>query len=178
MVRAIARQDFRAAGMRARDRAPRSQGAGRSFRERQRRARVCEGRRHQEDGAAVTLETGFVYQFTYAHRRLLLTFVPVLGDTIVVHAEDDDVAAELGGRQLGRQATAEGAAAMLVYENGGGEVLGIYLRPRTHRMREGERRDGGLMARYWSQGDTAIAVVSSRFDQRADAIAPLVRRGG
>ena len=80
-----------------------------------------------------------------------------------------------GARML---ATAEGAAAMLVYENGGGEVLGIYLRPRTHRMREGERRDGGLMARYWSQGDTAIAVVSSRFDERAGEVAPLVRRGG
>ena len=74
--------------------------------------------------------------------------------------------------------TPEGAAAMLVYEDGQGGMLGVYLRPRTQRMRDGERRDGGLMARYWGQGDTAIAVVSSRFDQRADAIAPLVRRGG
>lgn len=74
--------------------------------------------------------------------------------------------------------TPEGAAAMLVYEDGQGGMLGVYLRPRTQRMRDGERRDGSLMARYWGQGDTAIAVVSSRFDQRADAIAPLVRRGG
>lgn len=80
-----------------------------------------------------------------------------------------------GARKL---STPEGAAAMLVYEDGQGGMLGVYLRPRTQRMREGQRRDGGLMARYWAQGDTAIAVVSSRFDERAREIAPLVRRGG
>lgn len=80
-----------------------------------------------------------------------------------------------GARML---STPEGAAAMLVYEDGEGGMLGVYLRPRTQRMREGARRDGGLMARYWAQGDTAIAVVSSRFDERAGDVAPLVRRGG
>lgn len=80
-----------------------------------------------------------------------------------------------GARML---STPEGAAAMLVYEDGQGGMLGVYLRPRTQRMREGQRRDGGLMARYWAQGDTAIAVVSSRFDERAGEVAPLVRRGG
>lgn len=80
-----------------------------------------------------------------------------------------------GARML---STPEGAAAMLVYEDRQGATLGVYIRPRPRRMREGERRDGGLMARYWPQGDTAIAVVSSRFDERADEVAPLLRRGG
>ena len=80
-----------------------------------------------------------------------------------------------GARML---STPEGAAAMLVYEDGQGGMLGVYLRPRTQRMSEGQRRDGGLMARYWAQGDTAIAVVSSRFDERAGDVAPLMRRGG
>jgi hypothetical protein len=44
-------------------------------------------------------------------------------------------------------------------------------------MREGSREDDGLLARYWAQGDTAIAVVSSRFDARARS-PPLVRSGG
>lgn len=80
-----------------------------------------------------------------------------------------------GARML---STPEGPAAMLVYEDHQGGTVGVYLRPRTQRMREGTRRDGGLMARYWAQGDTAIAVVSSRFDERASEVAPLVRRGG
>lgn len=80
-----------------------------------------------------------------------------------------------GGRML---STPEGPAAMLVYEDRQGGTVGVYLRPRSQRMREGARRDGGLMARYWAQGDTAIAVVSSRFDERASKVVPLVRRGG
>lgn len=80
-----------------------------------------------------------------------------------------------GARML---STPEGTAAMLVYQGVQGERLGVYIRPRPRRLREGERRDGGLMARYWTQGDTAIAVVSSQLDQRADAVAPLLRRGG
>ncbi|MEL1265322.1 anti-sigma factor [Pseudoxanthomonas putridarboris] len=74
--------------------------------------------------------------------------------------------------------TPEGAAAMLVYVDGQGGTLGVYLRPRTQRMREGARNDGGLLAQYWAQGDTAIAVVGSRFDPRARGVAPLVRSGG
>lgn len=80
-----------------------------------------------------------------------------------------------GARML---STPEGAAAMLVYQDGEGGTLGVYIRPRTQRMHEGAREDGGLMAQYWAQGDTAIAVVSSRFDARARQVAPLVRRGG
>lgn len=80
-----------------------------------------------------------------------------------------------GARML---STPEGAAAMLVYEDQRGATLGVYIRPRPQRLREGQRRDGGLVARYWTQGDTAIAVVSSHFDDRADAVAPLLRRGG
>lgn len=74
--------------------------------------------------------------------------------------------------------TPEGAAAMLVYGDGQGGSLGVYLRPRTQRMREGARNEGGLMAQYWAQGDTAIAVVGSRFDPRARGVMPLVRSGG
>ena len=80
-----------------------------------------------------------------------------------------------GARML---STPEGAAAMLVYEDVQGASLGVYLRPRTQRMHEGSREDDGLVARYWAQGDTAIAVVSSRFDERAHEVAPLVRGGG
>lgn len=80
-----------------------------------------------------------------------------------------------GARML---STPEGAAAMLVYEDWQGATLGVYIRPRPQRLREGQRRDGALVARYWSQGDTAIAVVSSHFDERAEAVAPLVRGDG
>ncbi|KGM56387.1 hypothetical protein N799_04620 [Lysobacter arseniciresistens ZS79] len=77
-----------------------------------------------------------------------------------------------GARML---STPEGPAAMLLYEDAGGATVGVYLRPRTARMRDGARRDGELVARYWAEGDTAVAVVGTHLDQRARKVAPLLR---
>lgn len=70
--------------------------------------------------------------------------------------------------------TPEGAAAMLVYQGADGARLGLYLRPRTARLTQGERRDGRLRAQYWAEGDTAFAVVAPATYARVREIAPLL----
>jgi len=62
-----------------------------------------------------------------------------------------------GGRWL---STPEGAAVMLVYEDGAGERVGLYLRPRIPRLSvAGERQDGELFAHYWLHDNIAFALV-------------------
>lgn len=80
-----------------------------------------------------------------------------------------------GGHVL---STPEGAAAMLVYQADDGARIGLYLRPRTARLTQGERRDGRLLAQYWAEGDTAFAVVAPATQTQALRIAPLLRGSG
>ncbi|MCW4456574.1 hypothetical protein OK348_17490 [Flavobacterium sp. MXW15] len=80
-----------------------------------------------------------------------------------------------GGRML---STPEGAAAMLVYQDAEGARIGLYLRPRSQRMVPGERRDGRLLAQYWSEGDTSFALVGPATQARMRQLAPLLRGAG
>ncbi|UYB52127.1 anti-sigma factor [Xanthomonas sp. AM6] len=80
-----------------------------------------------------------------------------------------------GGRLL---STPEGAAAMLVYQDAAGARIGLYLRPGSARLRDGERRDGRLLAQYWSEGGTAFALVGPATQTRMRQIAPLLRGEG
>lgn len=80
-----------------------------------------------------------------------------------------------GGRLL---STPEGAAAMLVYQDASGARIGLYLRPGSSRLHEGERRDGRLLAQYWSEGGTAFALVGPATQTRMRQIAPLLRGQG
>lgn len=60
-------------------------------------------------------------------------------------------------------ATAEGPAAMVLYRNDEGQALLYFIRPpgpRHHLLPKGQRQDGGLLARYWSDGDFNYALVS------------------
>ncbi|KAF1712349.1 hypothetical protein CSC70_02165 [Pseudoxanthomonas kalamensis DSM 18571] len=70
----------------------------------------------------------------------------------------------LGGRLL---STEQGVAAMLVYQDGSGARVGVYLRPRGQLRSSGRRRDGNLLAQYWSRHDTSFAVVSAVADTAA-----------
>ncbi|KAB7769135.1 anti-sigma factor family protein [Xanthomonas maliensis] len=79
-----------------------------------------------------------------------------------------------GGQLL---STAEGAAVMLVYTGTDGARIGLYLRPRNGPMPTGERRDGGLLAHYWTKGDTAYALVGPATQARMRSLAPLLSRG-
>lgn len=69
-----------------------------------------------------------------------------------------------GGRLL---STEQGAAAMLVYQDGSGARVGFYLRPRGSLPGDGQRRDGNLLAKYWSDRDTSFALVSNVADAAA-----------
>ena len=59
-------------------------------------------------------------------------------------------------------ATDTGAAAMVFYTNGKGDVISFYIRPPSPRglLSRGERREGGLVAEYGSDGGYDYAVVS------------------
>ncbi|HBO2804219.1 hypothetical protein FA137_26445 [Pseudomonas aeruginosa] len=70
----------------------------------------------------------------------------------------------LGGRLL---STEQGAAAMLVYEDDAGARIGFYLRPRAQLRGSGQRRDGELLAQYWSRRNVSFAVVSAAGDVAA-----------
>lgn len=74
--------------------------------------------------------------------------------------------------------TPEGAAAMLVYEAADGARIGLYLRPRSERFKQGERRDGRLLAQYWAEGDTAFALVGPATQARMRLLAPLLHGAG
>lgn len=79
----------------------------------------------------------------------------------------------LGFRLVGGQrlSTEQGAAAMLVYADASGTRIGVYVRPGGWFREPGQRRDGELLAQYWSQGNTSFAVVSPFDDRRAHGVA-------
>ncbi|WDS35138.1 anti-sigma factor [Pseudoxanthomonas sp.] len=77
----------------------------------------------------------------------------------------------VGGQRL---STEQGAAAMLVYADGTGARIGVYLRPGGWFREPGLRRDGDLLAQYWSRGNTSFAVVSPFDDARARSVASVL----
>ncbi|UKE71435.1 hypothetical protein K8O61_18395 [Xanthomonas cerealis pv. cerealis] len=52
------------------------------------------------------------------------------------------------------------------------------LRPRSARLGNGARRGGRLLAQYWSEGDTALALVGPATQTRMRQILPLLRGHG
>jgi anti-sigma factor RsiW len=59
--------------------------------------------------------------------------------------------------------TEQGPAAMVVYENQGGQKISFYVRPpgpKNFMLPRGSRSDGGLQAEYWSGGGYNYAMVS------------------
>ncbi|MGB3391844.1 MAG: anti-sigma factor, partial [Stenotrophomonas sp.] len=80
-----------------------------------------------------------------------------------------------GGRLL---STPEGAAAMLVYQDAEGARIGLYLRPRNARIGQGERRDGRLLAQYWSEGSASFALVGPATQANMRRLPPLLRGAG
>ena len=73
----------------------------------------------------------------------------------------------VSGRLL---STEQGPAAMVVYEDRGGNKISFYLRPpgpRNFMLPRGSRTDGGLQAEYWSGGGYNYAMVSPNDTQAA-----------
>ena len=66
---------------------------------------------------------------------------------------------------------------MLVYQDGSGARVGFYLRPRGRLAGDGQRRDGDLLAQYWSRRDTSFALVSDAADAAARALPRLLENG-
>ncbi|KAB0496433.1 anti-sigma factor family protein [Pseudomonas vancouverensis] len=59
--------------------------------------------------------------------------------------------------------TEQGPAAMVVYENQGGQKISFYVRPpgpKNYLLPRGSRSDGGLQAEYWSGAGYNYAMVS------------------
>ncbi|WP_312936873.1 anti-sigma factor, partial [Pseudomonas sp.] len=76
----------------------------------------------------------------------------------------------VGARLLSNE---QGAAALLVFEDGKGQRVSLFLRsPGSHfaRMPSGERTEGELAARYWSHGDYNFALVSAADDARGEPL--------
>ena len=70
-----------------------------------------------------------------------------------------------------------GAAALVIYEDGQGRRLTFFIRPpgpRHEMLPQGQRTDGDLLARYWSQGGYNYALVSRSDDPQAQAVGQLV----
>ncbi|HEY4252178.1 MAG TPA: hypothetical protein VGM87_13280 [Roseomonas sp.] len=82
----------------------------------------------------------------------------------------------LGGRLL---ATEDGPAAMVLFESEDGRRVAFYMRPGRPFAAETmeERRDGGLVARYWYRNGYRFAVVAPADDARAAEIARVLRIG-
>ncbi|KIU52975.1 transmembrane anti-sigma factor [Pseudomonas putida] len=73
----------------------------------------------------------------------------------------------VGARLLSNE---QGPAALLLFQDASGERVSLFLRsPGEHyaRMPSGERVDGELQARYWSQGAYNYALVSPAAEPRA-----------
>lgn len=72
----------------------------------------------------------------------------------------------VGGRLLN---TDQGPAALLLFEDAQGQRISLYLRSpgALYDMPNGERRDGELQTRYWSQAGYSYALVSPAGDSRA-----------
>jgi anti-sigma factor RsiW len=85
-----------------------------------------------------------------------------------------------GFRQSGARllATEQGTAALIVYENTAGEAISFYIRPPGPRHRllpRGDRRDGDLLAQYWSRGGYNYAMVSRDDDSSAGIVRRVLR---
>ena len=80
----------------------------------------------------------------------------------------------VGARLL---ATEQGAAALVIYEDGQGRRLTFFIRPpgpRHEMLPQGQRTDGDLLTRYWSQGGYNYAVVSRSDDPQAGVVGEMV----
>ncbi|MGH8083523.1 MAG: anti-sigma factor family protein [Lysobacter sp.] len=71
-----------------------------------------------------------------------------------------------GFRQTGARllSTEQGAAALVVYQDATGNAISFYIRPpgpQRHLLPRGDRRDGDLLAQYWSRGGYNYAMVSA-----------------
>ncbi|AGI24511.1 transmembrane regulator PrtR [Pseudomonas sp. ATCC 13867] len=80
----------------------------------------------------------------------------------------------VGARLL---ATEQGAAALVIYEDGQGRRLTFFIRPpgpRHEMLPQGQRTDGDLLTRYWSQGGYNYAVVSRSDDPQASVVGEMV----
>lgn len=74
--------------------------------------------------------------------------------------------------------TEQGAAAMVVYEDGMGRKVSFYIRPpgpQHHLLTRGSRRDGELQADYWSGGGYNYAMVSQADDPAAQIARQAIR---
>lgn len=72
----------------------------------------------------------------------------------------EDYGLQRAGAEL--MATADGPAAMVLYRGTGGETLVYFVRPgnRHQPLPQGQREEGALLARYWSDGRFNYALVS------------------
>ncbi|MDF3981568.1 anti-sigma factor [Luteibacter sp. PPL201] len=73
--------------------------------------------------------------------------------------------ADAGFRPMGGRlfATAQGPAAMLLYDDGAGHTVSFYVRPpgpSRRMLSRGQREQDGLLADYWSRGGHNYAVVA------------------
>ncbi|MEX5343701.1 anti-sigma factor [Pseudomonas sp. I2] len=76
----------------------------------------------------------------------------------------------VGARLLSNE---QGAAALLVFQDGSGERISLFLRSpgsRHERMPSGQRTEGTLEARYWSHGAYNFALVSAVDDTRGEQV--------
>ncbi|GHS82113.1 regulator [Pseudomonas sp. PAGU 2196] len=83
----------------------------------------------------------------------------------------------VGARLLSNE---QGPAALLVFQDGKGERISLFLRSpgeRYERMPEGQRVDGQLEARYWSHGAYNFALVSAADDTRGAGVGEALRLG-
>ncbi|MDB6051758.1 MAG: hypothetical protein JWR17_4504 [Pseudomonas sp.] len=75
--------------------------------------------------------------------------------------------------------TEQGAAAMVVYQDGTGRKVSFYIRPpgpQNHLLPRGSRRDGELQADYWSGGGYNYAMVSPADDPAAQMARQAIRQ--
>ncbi|WNW09853.1 anti-sigma factor [Pseudomonas sp. DTU_2021_1001937_2_SI_NGA_ILE_001] len=80
----------------------------------------------------------------------------------------------VGARLL---ATEQGAAALVIYEDGQGRRLTFFIRPpgsHNELLPPGQRTEGDLLTRYWSHGGYNYAVVSRSDDPLAERVGEMV----
>ncbi|MEO9243730.1 anti-sigma factor family protein [Pseudomonas inefficax] len=83
----------------------------------------------------------------------------------------------VGARLLSNE---QGPAALLVFEDGKGQRISLFLRSpgdQYRRMPDGHRVDGHLEARYWSHGAYSFALVSAADDVRGAGVGEALRLG-
>jgi anti-sigma factor RsiW len=83
----------------------------------------------------------------------------------------------VGARLLSNE---QGPAALLVFEDGKGQRISVFLRSPGElyrRMPDGQRIDGQLEARYWSHGAYNFALVSAADDARGAGVEEALRLG-